>query len=96
MNKTRKGENPFVQIPLWWATSAFEATSEPAALVCIYLLYAAWKAGYRTFPLPNEWLEKHGVHRHTKSRVLRKLEAAGLILIEWRGKKSPLVTLVKI
>jgi hypothetical protein len=46
-----------------------------------------------TFPLPNVRLSKNGVSRKVKCRVLRDLEAAGLITIERRHGKTPLVTL---
>jgi hypothetical protein len=88
---TRKA---FVKVPLWWAVAAAEATRTPAALVYIHLLHASWKARSATFPLPNGWLEQHGVGRKTKSRVLRDLEAAGLITVERSSRKSPRVTLV--
>jgi hypothetical protein len=29
-----------------------------------------------------------------KDRALRKLEAAGLISVEWRSKKNPIVTIL--
>jgi hypothetical protein len=85
----------FVQVPLWWAEAATKATT-PTALVLIYLLHASWKARSTTFPLPNGYLKQHGVSREVKRRVLHKLETAGLITIERRPRKSPLVTLVVI
>jgi hypothetical protein len=54
------------------------------------------KAGRTTFPLPNGYLKKHGVSREVKRRVLLELETAGLITIERRTGKTPLVTLVVI
>jgi hypothetical protein len=84
----------FVKVPLWWAVAASEATRDPAALVWIYLLHASWKEKSMTVPLPNGWLEQHGVGRKTKSRVLRDLEVAGLITVERSSRKSPRVTLV--
>jgi hypothetical protein len=87
----------FVQVPLWWAEAAAKATTGGApALMLIYLLHASWKARSTTFPLPNGYLKQHGVSRDVKRRILRELEAAGLITIERRVRKSPLVTLVVI
>ena len=83
----------FVQVPLWWAEAAAKATSGGAtALMLIYLLHASWKARSTTFPLPNGYLKQHGVSRKIKYRVLRELEAARLIVVERRHRKSPLVT----
>jgi hypothetical protein len=89
-----KEKDSFVKLPLWWAVAAAEATRTPAALVYIHLLHASWKSRSTTFPLPNGWLEKHGVSRKTKSRVLHDLEAAGLITVEGSSRKTPRVTLV--
>jgi hypothetical protein len=83
-----------VKVPLWWAEAATKAVGAPDAMVCIYLLHAAWKAKSPTFPLPNGRLEKVGVSRKVKWRVLRSLEAAGLITVERLSRKTPVVTLV--
>jgi len=89
-------KDAFVKVPLWWAVSAAEATRDPAALVWIYLLHASWKEKSMTVPLPNGWLGRCGVSRDVKRRVLRDLEATGLITVERRGCKSPIVTLVTL
>jgi DNA-binding transcriptional ArsR family regulator len=39
-------------------------------------------------------LRDWGIQPDAKNRALRKLEHAGLITVERRGKRSPLVTLV--
>jgi hypothetical protein len=86
----------FVKVPLWWTVEAARATRTPATLVCVYLLRASWKARSMTFPLPNGWLERQGVSRKIKCRVLRDLERAGLITVERPSHKSPIVTLVAL
>jgi hypothetical protein len=53
-----------------------------------------WKTRSTTFTLPNGWLEEWGVSREVKRRVLRDLEAAGLITVERPNRKSPKVTIV--
>jgi hypothetical protein len=65
-------------------------------LVGIWLLHLAWKAGKLTFPLPNGRLEAHGISRKVKRAVLHKLEAAGLIKVDRRRGKSPLITLLHL
>src|SRR6516225_6460650 len=79
--KHKKTER-FVKVPLWWIARATKATNTGRALVCIELLYAAWKAKRPTFPLPNGRLAKLGITRETKRRVLNDLERAGLITVE--------------
>jgi DNA-binding transcriptional ArsR family regulator len=47
-----------------------------------------------TFIVSNLMLQEWDVQPDAKTRALRKLEKAGLIRIERRGKRSPQVTLV--
>jgi len=47
-----------------------------------------------TFIVSNLMVEDWGIQPDAKRRALRALEEAGLIRIERRGKRSPLVTLV--
>ena len=91
---TTKSKDPFVKVPLWWITEATKATRTPKALVCIELLHKAWKTRSQTFSLPNGRLRKLGISREIKRRTLRELEAAGLITVERRHGKNPLVTMV--
>ena len=91
-----KQKELFVKVPLWWAEEAAKATKTPAALVCVYLLRTSWKARSITFLLSTKYLEQHGVSRKIKRRVLRDLEAAGLITVDRKNGRSPRVTLVVI
>jgi hypothetical protein len=90
----KKKAEPFVKVPLWWIAQATKATNTGKALVCVELLYAAWKAERPTFPLPNGRLTKLGVSRYAKRRALTDLERAGLITVERPQRKTPIVTLV--
>jgi hypothetical protein len=92
----RKKVEPFVKVPLWWAAEAAKATRTPRILILIELLHRSWKAKNLTFPLPNGSLRKKGVGREAKRRVLRDLEAAGLITVERRQGKTTRVTLVML
>jgi DNA-binding transcriptional ArsR family regulator len=47
-----------------------------------------------TFMVSNLMVQEWGVQPDAKTRALRKLEKAGLIRIERRGKRSPQVTIV--
>ena len=46
------------------------------------------------FIVSNIMVQDWGILPDAKRRALRKLEEAGLIRVEWRGKRSPQVTLV--
>ena len=93
--KTRpKGRDTFVQIPLWWAEQASQATRTPKALVWIWLLHLSWAQHSKTFRVPNGRLAAMGISRNVKIRVLRELERAGLIQVAWEVGKPPTVTLL--
>jgi hypothetical protein len=92
-NKTKQ-KDAFVKVPIWWGVEVAKATHSPGMLVAVELLYRSWKAKSLTFLFPNGSLKKHGVSRKTKHWKLRALEAAGLIAVERRHGKTPLVTLV--
>lgn len=47
-----------------------------------------------TFTVSNLMLQEWGIRPDAKSRALRALERAGLIRVEGRGKRSPLVAIV--
>jgi hypothetical protein len=89
----RKKVPPFAKVPLWWIEQATRATRTPKALLCVWLQHLRWKNG-TTFSLPSGKLGKLGVNRFAKSRALKELEAAGLITVEWRTGKNPMVTMV--
>jgi hypothetical protein len=87
-------KDAFVQVPLWWIEQATRATRTPQAMVCIWLLYLSWQAKSMTFPLPNDRLAKRGADKRVKRRALANLEKAGLITVERRRGKTPIITLV--
>ena len=92
MSKPKK--DTFVQVPLWWIERATRATRTPQAMVCIWLLHLAWQSKSMTFPLPNDRLAKRGAGKRVKRRALASLEKAGLITVERRAGKTPIVSLV--
>lgn len=91
-SKARK--DTFAMVPLWWIEQAARATENPRAFVLIWLLHLSWKARSMTFPVPNAGIVKRGGSRWAKYGVLDDLEAAGLITVERRPGKTPIVTLV--
>ncbi len=92
--KRKNKKDAFVKVPLWWIEAAAKATRTPQVFVCVWLLHLAWKAGRATFPLPNDRLVKGGVDRRMKRKVLAGLEKAGLIAVDRRHGKTPIVTLM--
>jgi hypothetical protein len=84
----------YSQVPHDEAIAAFRALGCLHAFVWLYLHYRVWAEGTRTVPLPNKSLTKAGVSRQVKYRALTRLERAGIIRVERRGRRSPLVTLL--
>jgi hypothetical protein len=66
-----------------------------AALAVLLIIYETWFRNYQKNPikLTNVKLKEHGIGRSAKSRALTVLENAGLIIVERRPRKSPLITL---
>ena len=93
-SKAKAKRDAFVQVPLWWAEQAAQATRTPQAMVWLWLLHLSWKEHSPTFKLPNERLAVRGVSRSAKTRALHNLEAAGLIQVARARGKSPTVTLL--
>jgi hypothetical protein len=82
----------FVRVPIWWMLLATEATHTKQAMVAIELLLQSWRKQRMTFPLPSGRLKRHGISRMTTWRALQQLKKRGLITIEMRGQKAPLIT----
>ena len=91
---TRKKARPFAKVYLDTAARAFTAVKSQKAMVWVWLLHRAWKRQSQTITVPSGELTKFGVNRESKRRALRQLEAAGLISIDQRSRKTPLVTLL--
>jgi hypothetical protein len=93
--KVRKRREQFVKLPMWWAE---ELAKEPFATgstfyVAIYLWHLDWKHHGKPFRLPNGMLQYDGISRQSKWRALADLERRGLITVERRPRKSPIIHL---
>ncbi len=97
MKKPGKRVEPFVKVPLWWIEAAAKAAKSPATLVLIELLHERmWRSRRSTFSLANGRLERKGVSRDVKRRVLRDLERAKLIAVERKSGRAPVVSLTAL
>jgi hypothetical protein len=85
---------PFAKIGFTPAARAFTALNCQKAMVSVWLIHRIWKRQSLTVSVPNGELAKLGVSSDAKGRALRQLEAAGLISIDRRPRKTPLVTLL--
>jgi hypothetical protein len=91
--RTRR-KRPRVMVQLALMEAALRAMHQPQAFVVVWLRYQYWKTESRKFPLPSGQLAEYGVDGRRKRRALANLEKAGLIAVESRAGKTPIVTLL--
>jgi hypothetical protein len=80
-------------IPVSWTCRASQLGVK-SLLVGLALWHIRGLRKHDTFIVSNLMLHDWGVERDAKARALRKLERAGLIAVERRGKRSPQITLI--
>jgi hypothetical protein len=86
----------FVKFPRVWADRLRTARYPSTYRVALHLLFRHWKSDGRPIQLSNVALAQAGVSRDQKWRALNELECLGLIRIERRRRRSPLITLLII
>jgi hypothetical protein len=80
-------------VPWVWFEKLGDAHGQTYRLA-LYLLYLYWKDGSnQPVKLPNVGLRDVGISRQSKWRVLADLERVGLISIERRPRRAPLIQL---
>jgi hypothetical protein len=87
-------EDRFVQISLRGAVEVFKKLGNTDCLILVMLAYEAFRAKGPTFLMSNNFLALYGVNRETKRRTLARFERAGVIRVERRQGKAPIVTLL--
>jgi hypothetical protein len=91
--KIRKRRQLFAMVPMWW----YEKLANPmptcrcTCLVAWYVLHLHWKGERKPFKLANGMLAYDGISPDSKLRAIKELEQRGLITVEWRLKKSPII-----
>jgi hypothetical protein len=92
--KSRKRRQQFVKVPMAWR-ERLEGASGQTVLLAWDLLYRAWKQS-GPIKLGNMLLRHDGISRQSKWRGLNELERRGLITVERRPRRSPLVHLSRL
>ena len=90
--KLEKRRKHFVQLPWTWVEALSGASGQTWQLAA-HLLYLNWKGKGAPIKLANGMLEIDGINRQAKWRALSGLERRGLVTVERRPARSPLVTL---
>jgi hypothetical protein len=87
---------PFAKVPLPLAAEAAAATGGLRLFVWLWLLHRSWQRQTRAVVVPNTALRQYGISREVKRRALNDLAAAGIISVEYRPYKNPMVTLLSV
>lgn len=91
--KIEKRRRGFIILPWSWYEKLGGETGQTYR-VALYLLYISWKNDGGPIKLTNVGLKDVGVSRQSKWRALARLEALGLIQVECRPDRSPIVYLL--
>jgi hypothetical protein len=85
-----KSARGFVMVPISWVERLAWAQACTYRLA-LHVLHADWKHDGHQFRLANEGLAAANVSRWGKYTGLRELERLGLVVVDWRDRKSPLI-----
>jgi hypothetical protein len=91
--KIQKRRQCFVKVPWTWVERLNGAAGQTYR-VALCLLYLHWKGRGEPFKLPNGMLQIDGVSRQAKWKALNDLEQRGLIAVERRRRRSPLIRML--
>jgi hypothetical protein len=81
----------FIRTPFSWWEKLSGCRGQTLA-VALYIIHLDWKSqGRRPVTLANGALDSYGISRRTKWRALKELERLGLISVERRVRKSPII-----
>lgn len=92
--KIQKRRQHFVMVPWSWVERLKGVKSAQTYRVALLLLYMNWKGRGTPIKLANVTLETDGVSPRTKWRAVNELERLGLISVEHRSRRSPIIRLL--
>jgi hypothetical protein len=90
--KIQQRRRHFVMVPWTWVERLNGAPGQTYRLA-LCLLYLNWKARGEPIKLANGMLRIDGISRQSKWRALRELQYRGLISVERRPSRSPIIRL---
>ena len=92
--RLKRRAQQFVKLPWTWISLLGRFTG-PTWITAAHVLHLDWENKGQPFKLPNGLLKIDGVSPQSKRRALRELARLGLISVEWRPRKSPIVLRLK-
>ena len=91
--KIQRRRRHFISVPMAWFERLAGASGQTYR-TALYLLYLHWRGRGEPIQLANGLLKIDGVSRYSKWRALDELERRGLITIERRPRRSPIIRLI--
>jgi hypothetical protein len=92
--KSARQTGKFVKVPdLWREQLRIIRAHGSTYRVALHLLHEAWRTGNRVVKLTNVALAEVGVGRRGKAIAIRELRKTGLIAVEQRPNRNPIVTI---
>ena len=85
-----KARRYFVKVPWTWVQRLDGASGQTYRLA-LALLYHCWRGRNSSITLSNRTSKLDGIPGQSKRRALRDLERRGLVKVEWRVKRAPIV-----
>jgi len=92
--KPRRQNREFVRLTREQFDRLTKAKRPSTERVFLHLLFLTWRSPDKPVVLANTGLVAKGIDRHAKRRALLELEALGLIRVERRYRKSPIITVL--
>lgn len=90
----RRQEGYFTTVPWAWKKALQMARSVAAYQLALHLLHVYFETKHKTFKVTNQMAAEAGLSRYQKTHALADMASWGIIAVEWRGKRSPIVTLM--
>jgi hypothetical protein len=87
----RRRREQFIQVPMEWSERLKAARLISSYRLAHFLLFRHWQSGGKPFPVSNV---APGLEQKEKWRGLRELERLGLIRVENRQRRAPMVTVL--
>jgi len=92
--KRKKWEQRFIAVPRVWANQLKTCDRAATFKLALVLLYEHWHTNGSTIRLTNALATTMGISHDSKGRALADLELMGLVSVERRDRKTPLVTVL--
>jgi hypothetical protein len=85
-----KAQRYFIKVPVTWVQKLIGAPGQTYALA-LHLLFRHFREHGAAIVLANRTIERDGIPPQSKRRALRDLEQRGLVNVDWRVRRSPIV-----